>query len=89
MGSEILYLNFEDFITIEALSLNGEPLKQLSMDERLNISSWQIPQEIENIELKLKATKHYQGFVQSEAQADLLPNGALAEIKAFFAHHRL
>ena len=84
--SEVLYLDFEEFITVEALSLEGEPLERLSFDETYNVSSWQIPKDKATIELTLKATKHYQGFVQDEAQADLLPNGSLAELKAFLPH---
>ena len=87
MTTNLLYLNFGDFITIKQIKLKGgKKLFKKWQDKEMGISAWQLPKNIlnqETITIELLAKKKYGGFLQEVDQTDLVPKGSFAEIKNF------
>ena len=88
MPIDTLYLNWEDFVTPQNVSINGSALEIGWNDEVSRITAYPIPQTYKYdsiMVLNIQAMKKYSGFTQSgsDAQPDLMFNGSFGSIREF------
>jgi ABC-type transport system involved in multi-copper enzyme maturation permease subunit len=85
---DTLYLDFEEFVSVEAISLNNTNLSPIVISKEDNLLACVLPRPLfakDSLLLTLQAHKAYRGFTQSgEApQADLMFEGSFGSIKEF------
>ncbi|MEM7660277.1 MAG: hypothetical protein AAF399_29495, partial [Bacteroidota bacterium] len=85
-GSDTLFLNWKDFVSVNRLQLNGQEMELVKADEEQNLTAYLIPPAASAdslLRLSLEGEKQYVGFVQSDFQADLTYVGSFASVQDF------
>jgi ABC-type transport system involved in multi-copper enzyme maturation permease subunit len=85
-GVDTIFLNCKDFVEIKSLIMKGQELRSVKKDEDQNITAYLIPKNIRTdslLSLKLDGVKKYEGFTQSDFQADLTYIGSFGGIQDF------
>ena len=84
--TDTLMLNWQDFITVNSLRLDGEELKKVKEDPEHNLTAFLIPPQYRSdslLNLSVEAVKQYEGFTQSDFQADLTYVGSFGSVHDF------
>jgi len=75
---DTLHVEWEDFLEITGLSIDGNDLPLLFKDEDLRHALYKLPQPLvpgTPVRLHVTAHKHYKGFTNGDPQKDLVYNG--------------
>lgn len=74
-----LHIEWEDFLTIENLQLQGNILRLIHKDNELRHAIYKLEKPIQpqsSIKMNVKASKHYTGFTNGDPQKDIAFNGS-------------
>ncbi|WP_108808543.1 ABC transporter permease [Aquimarina spinulae] len=83
---DTIFLNCKDFAMVKSLIIKGQELKPIKKDEDQNITAYLIPQAMRTdslLQFKLKGVKKYEGFTQSDFQADLTYKGSFGSVQDY------
>ncbi|MGO2101807.1 MAG: hypothetical protein ACTH3E_02055 [Psychroflexus halocasei] len=85
-GTDTLFLNTKDFVQLDNIQVNGQKLSLVKEDEEQNLWAYLIPSTLQKdslLQLSIRGSKQYVGFVQNDFQADLTKKGSFGSLQDF------